>query len=217
MHPPQIPAQSISASEADQAEKASPNFFIAALKKSRDALMGGFSSLWSGEPLDEEALEALEDTLIGADVGAQVAMEIIEELKEQSDSGADGVALKAHLRNLLLARIGEPSAINTVSEGPLVILVVGVNGSGKTTTIGKLAHRYIQSGQKVMVAAGDTFRAGAIEQLKVWADRSGAEFISSQPKADPASVVYSALEAALARQMDVVILILLVVFRLNRH
>ena len=81
----------------------------------------GISSLWSGELLDEEALEAAEDTLIGADVGAQVAMEIIEEIKEQSDSGADGVALKAHLRNLLLAQIGEPSAINTVSEGPLVL------------------------------------------------------------------------------------------------
>ena len=182
-----------------------PNFFVAALKKSRDAFMGGLSSLWSGEPLDEEALEELEDTLIGADVGAQVAMEIIEALKEQAEAGADGSALKAHLRTLLLDRIGEPSPIVSVSEGPLVILVVGVNGSGKTTTIGKLAHRYIQSGKKVLVAAGDTFRAGAIEQLKVWADRSGAEFVSSQPKADPASVIYSALEAALAREVDVVI------------
>lgn len=191
--------------EAPTTPPARKNLFIAGLQRSRAALMNGLSVLWSGEPINEEALEELEDTLIAADLGVHTATEIIDELRQCATTGADESEFRALLRETLLKRIGPTKELATVEDGPLVILVVGVNGSGKTTTIGKLAHRYIQSGKRVMVAAGDTFRAGAIEQLKVWAERSGAEFISSQPKADPASVIYTALESAKAKNIDVVI------------
>jgi len=165
--------------------------------------------LVQGRKIDAALLEELEERLIRADLGVAVTNEILEELRAQAARHelADGEALLAALR----ARL---AAILRPCEGPLrvdrnarpyVVLVVGVNGSGKTTTIGKLAGELGAQGLKVMLAAGDTFRAAAIEQLGVWAERSGAQFIAQQAGADPGAVAFDALQAARARGCDVLI------------
>jgi fused signal recognition particle receptor len=157
-----------------------------------------------GSTVDEAGLEELEETLLMADVGMQTTSQILQQLRQAASKNKD-VDVKAILREELLSALAEDVPLEVQEQQPFVILMVGVNGSGKTTTIGKLAHRFVQEGKSVMVAAGDTFRAGAIEQLKVWADRVGADFISSEPGADPASVMYNALDAAKARGVDVLL------------
>jgi fused signal recognition particle receptor len=154
-------------------------------------------------------LEELENRLIGADVGVGASERIIEGLRvrvtrrELRDLGALTGALEASIAEIL-APCARPLVIDPARR-PFVILVVGVNGSGKTTTIGKLARRCRQAGSSVLLAAGDTFRAAAIEQLKVWAERSGAAFTAQQTGADPGAVVFDALKAARARGIDVVL------------
>jgi len=179
--------------------------FFTGLSRSRTALSESLARVFTGEKLDEEALEALEDALISADVGVKTAMALTEILRSKAERDADPACLRRILRDELRARIGDSAGLAEVEEGPLVILVVGVNGSGKTTTIGKLAHRYKQQGRSVILAAGDTFRAGAIEQLKVWGERAGVPVIAQQDGSDPAAVIFDALQAGKARGADVII------------
>ena len=171
------------------------------LSKSRGFLASTMDKLF-GSGVDESILEELEETLLMADVGIHTTTQIIEQVRKASNKDID---MKTMLREQLLSTMSEDVPLVVSESAPYVIMMVGVNGSGKTTTIGKLAHRYVQEGKSVMVAAGDTFRAGAIEQLQVWADRVGADFISSEPGADPASVMYNALDAAKARNIDVLL------------
>jgi fused signal recognition particle receptor len=149
---------------------------------------------------DDEAWERLEEALIAADVGVPATAELVRRLEARGVAGDLTDALVEESTGLL----GEPATMN-VQERPSVILVVGVNGTGKTTTIGKLAHHLGEHGRTVLVAAADTFRAAAEEQLEIWADRAGADFVGSARGGDPAAVAYDAIEAATARGKDVAI------------
>lgn len=169
------------------------------LSKSRRALTEQIA-LAAFDPADEEAWERLEEALIAADVGVRSTAELVRRLEPRSDV-AD---LVPALVEEIAAMLGEPATLD-VHADPSVILVVGVNGTGKTTTIGKLAHKLGEHGHGVLVAAADTFRAAAEEQLEIWAKRAGADFVGGQRGADPASVAFDAIEAARARGRDVVV------------
>ena len=157
------------------------------------------------------SIEQLEALLLEADFGVPVTMRLIEEVERQAKRGALKTeaevlgALESGVVAALSAGNSDPAFV-LPNEKPAVVLVLGVNGAGKTTFIGKLATRLRHEGKKVMVAAGDTFRAGAIDQLRVWAERSGSEFIGAQSGGDPAAVAYSAIDAAVTRGVDVVII-----------
>jgi fused signal recognition particle receptor len=180
--------------------------FSAALQRTRDALADSLQSVFGREKVDESAYEALEELLIRADVGARSAGVLLAELRKRVPPGAPAGRLRTELRALVQDRLGRHSpALTQATGGPTVILVVGVNGSGKTTTIGKLAARFKREGKSVLLGAGDTFRAGAIEQLKVWGERADVPVIAHQEGADPAAVLHDALRAGLARGADVVI------------
>jgi fused signal recognition particle receptor len=163
------------------------------LSKSRRALT---QQLVTFDPNEEDAWERLEEALITADVGVPATAEIVRRLEEQG--GLEG------LEGVLASMLGEPGSLD-LSARPSVILVVGVNGTGKTTTIGKLAAKLAEHDRSVLLAAADTFRAAAEEQLEVWAQRAGADFVGSPRGGDPAAVAYDAIEAAASRGRDVVI------------
>jgi fused signal recognition particle receptor len=170
------------------------------LGKSRRALVGQLA-LAAFDPEDDAAWERLEEALIGADVGVPTTAELVQRLEARDDLAQGlGEALAEEIATLL----GEPGGLAVGAE-PSIVLVVGVNGTGKTTTIGKLAHRLREHGRDVIVAAADTFRAAADEQLEVWADRAGADFVGAARGGDPAAVAYDAIEAAQARGRDVVL------------
>ncbi len=178
------------------------------LKKTRSGIMGRLESLFSRNIFDDNFFEELEEVLIGADVGVETTLEMVEKLRrlvrEERPGEADRVV--EMLKGLMLEVLGEESSgLNLAAEKPTVILVLGVNGVGKTTTIGKLAGRLRAENKKVLVAAGDTFRAAAIEQLETWANRAGADLVKHQQGADPSAVLFDALSAARARGSDVVI------------
>ncbi len=180
----------------------------AALGRTRSALRERLDAGWAGT-IDQAALENLEEVLLGADVGPVTTERLLEPLREQLRRGENDATvlrdgLRAQIRALLAAQ--DPALVPMPEAGPWVLLVVGVNGSGKTTTIGKLAARLGGQGKRVLIAAGDTYRAAAAEQLKVWADRAGADFVAGQEGGDPGAVVYDALEKARARGHDVVII-----------
>ena len=149
--------------------------------------------------------DAVEELLIAGDVGGELAISVVERARRRKDEESAEAAVRAELAALLLP--AEPGwRLEPAAEGqPAVVLVVGVNGTGKTTTIGKLAHGFRAEGRTVLLAAADTFRAAAIDQLRIWADRSGSQFVAHAPGADPAAVIYDALDAALARHVDIVI------------
>jgi fused signal recognition particle receptor len=162
-----------------------------------------------GGAMDHESLEDLEERLLGADFGVAATMRLVDHVEDLArrgrirGSGELGKALRDEV-----ARILEPAReayLQAADEGPTVYLVVGVNGVGKTTSIAKLAHLLVQDGRRVMVVAADTYRAGAVEQLGVWAGRVGADFVRGQHGGDPAAVAYDGLEAAVARGMDIVL------------
>ncbi len=158
--------------------------------------------------IDESLYEELEAVLITADIGVRTTQRLLDEMREQVDRDAlhDPTALREFLKTRILRILERDDvALRDTDHPPLVILVVGVNGTGKTTTIGKLAARFTAQGKKVILAAGDTFRAAAIEQLEIWAERAGADIVKNKEGADPASVIYDALQAAKARGADVVI------------
>ena len=187
--------------------------FFARLKdrliKPQGGLATGLARLFGARKIDAEILEELETRLLQADVGVAVTTELLEGLRKRiARHQLDDVdALRQALREditAVLQPVARPLVIDR-SIKPYTILVVGVNGSGKTTSIGKLAPRYTHDGLKVMLAAGDTFRAAAVEQIGIWADRSGAELIAQQSGADPAAVAFDAFNAARSRGVDVLI------------
>jgi len=169
------------------------------LSKSRRALTDQLAAV-AFDPADDEAWERLEEALIGADVGVAATAELVRRLEARSELGDLGEALSEEIADML----GEPAPL-AVTEKPSVILVVGVNGTGKTTTIGKLSQKLREHGRSVVLGAADTFRAAAEEQLEIWAKRAGADFVGSARGADPAAVAFDAVEAGRARGKDVVI------------
>ena len=169
------------------------------LSKSRRALTQQLA-VAAFDPADEEAWERLEEALIAADVGVPATAEIVRRLEARGDL----TTLDQPLAEEIAALLGEPGSLD-LSARPTVVLVVGVNGTGKTTTIGKLAAKLAAHDRSVLLAAADTFRAAAEEQLEIWAQRSGADFVGSPRGGDPAAVAYDAIEAASSRGRDVVI------------
>ena len=167
------------------------------------------ANLAPGGRIDEDVLEELESLLVMADVGVETTERIISELQKQLARNAlkDIEALQNGLRKALrdiLDPVEQPLVIDKL-DGPFVILMVGVNGAGKTTTIGKLARRFKDKGLSVMLAAGDTFRAAAVEQLQAWGERNDVPVIAQQSGADPAAVIFDAMDAAIARDIDVLL------------
>lgn len=178
------------------------------LKRTSAALGGAIADLVSKRKLDEETLRDIEDVLISADLGIDTAERIAAALGEgryEASISPDAVkAVVAAEVEKVLAPVAQPLVV-AAAERPFVVLVVGVNGSGKTTTIGKLAARFRAEGRKVMMAAGDTFRAAAIDQLRIWATRTGATFFAREPGADAAGLVFDAVAAAKERGIDILL------------
>lgn len=177
---------------------------LARTKQNMQTRLNATIASFTGE--NEDFFDDLEDTLILSDVGVEASMDAVDRLRDEVEAGgirgADEV--KETLRGILADMLGDAGEL-TINTRPSVILVVGVNGVGKTTTIGKLALALRNQGKKVLLAAGDTFRAAAAEQLKIWADRSGADFVRHEEGSDPAAVVFDAISAARARGTDVII------------
>jgi fused signal recognition particle receptor len=169
------------------------------LSKSRRALTGEIAAA-AFDPADETDWERLEEALIAGDVGVSATAELVRRLEARPDLADLNTALAEEVTQLF----GEPPVLDVAHE-PAVVLVVGVNGTGKTTTIGKLSARLAEHGRSVVVAAADTYRAAAEEQLEIWARRAGADFVGSERGADPAAVAYDALQAAVSRGRDVVV------------
>ena len=177
------------------------------LSKTKNAIFGQIDNVLKAfVKVDEDLLEELEELLIMSDVGVNATEEIIERLREQIKDGRlkEKEQVTAALKEILTDMIGEGGDLN-LSTTPTVILVIGVNGAGKTTSIGKISNRLIKRGKRVVVAAADTFRAAAIDQLGVWCERSGAEIVKQNEGSDPAAVVYDAIQYAKKRKADVLI------------
>lgn len=177
------------------------------LAKTKSSFIGGISKLLNRfTKIDEELFEELEETLITCDIGAATSVKICDELRRRvKENGVkDPEMIMELLKEVIGDMLGEPQKLD-LSTKPSVILVIGVNGAGKTTTIGKLANILKNEGKKVLVAAADTFRAAAIDQLEVWTERAGVDIIKHKEGGDPAAVVFDALTAAKARGVDVVI------------
>lgn len=181
------------------------------LTKTRDTFSNKMNDLMKVyRKVDEEFFEELEEILISADVGVTTVMDLIEELKDEART--QNIKDTEELRSVISEKLAEflqesdeNVCLNMKNDSLTVILVVGVNGAGKTTTIGKLANKFKQEGKSVLLAAGDTFRAGAIQQLAVWADRVGVDVIKHQEGADPAAVIFDGVQAAKSRGVDVLI------------
>ncbi|MBZ0060393.1 MULTISPECIES: signal recognition particle-docking protein FtsY [unclassified Leclercia] len=197
---------------AQEQEKPTKEGFFARLKRSliktKENLGSGFISLFRGKKIDDDLFEELEEQLLIADVGVETTRKIISSLTESASRKQlrDAEALYGLLKEEMgeiLAKVDEP--LNIEGKMPFVILMVGVNGVGKTTTIGKLARQFEQQGKSVMLAAGDTFRAAAVEQLQVWGQRNNIPVIAQHTGADSASVIFDAIQAAKARNVDVLI------------
>ncbi len=178
------------------------------LKKTKNAIFGQVDNILKAfVKVDEDLLEELEELLIMSDVGVNATEEIIERLREQIKDGRlkEKEQVTDALKEILTDMIGEGGELN-LSTTPAIILVIGVNGAGKTTSIGKISNRLIKRGKKVVVAAADTFRAAAIDQLAVWCERSGADIVKQNEGSDPAAVVYDAIQYAKKRKADVLII-----------
>lgn len=177
------------------------------LAKTRSALFQRILPLLGRPRLDAEAIEQLEAALLAADVGVKTTQRLIERFKRRSD---DGAALRTALGEEIVAVLDSAKAVVAnrpvpPAGSPLVLMIVGVNGVGKTTSIGKLASRYARAGRRVLLVAADTFRAAAIEQLAVWAERSGADLVRQEQGGDPGAVAYDGMRAAVARKVEVAI------------
>lgn len=177
------------------------------LRRTQEAFVGRLASVLGGRTVDAELLEDLEGVLFGADLGVRTAEGLLETVRKDA-AGGDGDAVREVLRGAILDKLRrvEPSPDAGLASKPHVILVLGVNGSGKTTTIGKLAARHVALGRKVVLGAGDTFRAAAIEQLQAWGERVGCEVIAGKQGGDPSSVAFDTVKAANARGADVAII-----------
>lgn len=179
------------------------------LSKTRQNFVEKIEQVFTGrKKIDEELFEELEEVLIRADVGVNTSFELVERLRKEVRLRkiSEPSELTQVLQELIAELLGEEAQITFAKQGPSIILVVGVNGVGKTTTIGKLANKFKKEGKRVMMAAGDTFRAAAIDQLEIWGERCGVEVIKQREGADPAAVAYDAVQAAKSRHVDVVII-----------
>ncbi len=220
--PPEEPEPAVLPAERPQAAEAAtegqateapagPGLFgrlKSGLAKTRSTFSGSLDRLFGGRRMDEEALEDLEELLITSDIGVRTATELTERIAARSDEFSDSEGLRRVLREEILAILEKSTSAPAQDDAetkPRVIMVVGVNGVGKTTTIGKLAAHYTAAGKSVLLAAADTFRAAAMEQLEIWAQRAGAEIVRHRDGSDPAAVAYDAVEAALARGRDIVL------------
>ncbi len=199
-------------SESEAAPEDQRNWYSrlkAGLAKTRNNIVGQISGLLRvGRTIDEELMEEIEEILIQADVGVNTTLELMDNVREvvREKGLNDASELAEILKQEMLNVLGEDAPINVGRGQPHTILVLGINGAGKTTTIGKLAHRFRSEGNRVLVAAGDTFRAAAADQLAIWCDRAGVELIQGGEGADPASVIFDAVEAAKSRQADLLII-----------
>jgi fused signal recognition particle receptor len=185
-----------SAAEEEQLEQG--------LERSRRGFVTRLRSIFGGGGMTDEDWEDVEATLIGADLGAEITFGVVKRARDRLDAGPE-LALRYEMLALFAPREAVPWPRKPAPDVPAVVLVVGVNGTGKTTTIAKLAHRFKTRGARVLLAAGDTFRAAAVDQLQVWARRIDVPVVAHAPGADPSAVVYDALDAAVARNTDVVI------------
>ncbi len=188
--------------------KAAASALRRGLGRTAGALGGGLKSMLIGRTLDADLIDEIETRLIGADVGVDASTEIIESLRKAVRAGdlEKGEDALAFLKGRLKERLGHSSPdLLHADAPPTVVLVVGVNGVGKTTSIAKIAHTFSSQGSRVMLAAADTFRAGAVAQLATWADRLGVEIVRGKDGADPAAVVFDAMDAAIARNVDVLL------------
>ncbi|MDQ0417352.1 fused signal recognition particle receptor [Croceifilum oryzae] len=185
--------------------------FLSGLSKTSTNLVGAMGDLFRNrKKIDEDLYEELEEILISADVGVTTTMDLVERLR--SEVKARKITEPTELQPLMSEMIADileeadaGSKLQIQEDGMTVLLFVGVNGVGKTTTIGKLAHRFKQEGKKVVLAAGDTFRAGAIEQLEIWGERAGVDVIKHQEGSDPAAVIFDAIQAAKSRKADILL------------
>jgi fused signal recognition particle receptor len=199
--------------EQDNSDSSEKTSFFERLKKglskTREILSTDIDELFTGKrEIDDSLLEELEELLITSDIGVWTSMELIQKISKKSSKISDANQLKNALKEemLSLLNLQTPKQIpEAASAKPRVIMVIGINGVGKTTTIGKLAAKFNSEGKKVLIAAADTFRAAAVEQLVIWADRADAQIVKHKDNADPASVAYDSIEAAIARGMDVVL------------
>ncbi|MBJ6752029.1 signal recognition particle-docking protein FtsY [Geomonas anaerohicana] len=198
---------------SEPVEQAKPSFFDRlkrSLSKTHETIIGRVDTLLLGKKqIDTDTLEELEEILITADLGVKTTVDLIRTLEQRlkRDELQDGAALKRALKEEIQLRLLEHHAPLVVTDKkPFVIMVIGVNGVGKTTTIGKLAARYTGEGKKVLLAAADTFRAAAAEQLETWAKRVGTDIVRHKEGADPSAVVFDACKAAIARGTDVLII-----------
>jgi fused signal recognition particle receptor len=192
--------------EIEAVEPAEPAGSLeAGVARTRGGFVARLRGLLGGGSNDGPSWDEVEETLIAGDVGASLAIEIVERARARRDPAGNLAAVRAEMASLLVPRAADWRPLPALAGQPAVVLVVGVNGTGKTTTIGKLASRFRADGMSVILAAADTFRAAAIEQLGIWAARSGSTMIAHAPGADPGAVVYDALDAAVARGVDLVI------------
>jgi fused signal recognition particle receptor len=184
------------------------NLFKKALQPTKDSWFSKAMHLFDRTTIDESIWEELEEVLISADVGMETTEKLIDRTKQRvkEEKLKEGSQVREALKKEMINILDLPAPAPVISSPPHVILVIGVNGSGKTTSIAKLAACYRNEGKSVMLAAGDTFRAAAIDQLKIWADRVDADFIAHQPGADPGAVVFDAMAAAKNRNTQVLII-----------
>lgn len=185
------------------------NWLKKCMSKTRGAFTGSFDKIFAGNKkiIDDDLLENLEELLITSDIGVKTTMRIMQHISKKSKTLSNANQLKTALKEEILLLLNSQNPIDDEKPiaKPKVIMAVGVNGVGKTTTIGKLASKYVKDGKKVLIVAADTFRAAATEQLVIWADKAGADIVKHKDKSDPASVAYDGIEAAIARGVDIVL------------
>ncbi|MHC1697812.1 MAG: signal recognition particle-docking protein FtsY [Geobacteraceae bacterium] len=206
---PPVPADGVAESQENQTK---PGFFERlkkGLSKTHESLVGRIDALLLGKKkVDADTLEELEEILVTADIGMATTVELVRSLEQRLKRNElqDGDALKQALKEEMLGRLEATSSkLDTDSYSPFVIMVIGVNGVGKTTTIGKLASKFTAEGKKVLLVAADTFRAAAVEQLEIWGQRVGIDVVRHKHGADPAAVVFDGCKAAVARRADILI------------
>jgi fused signal recognition particle receptor len=179
---------------------------VRGLTRTREGIASTLRQAFGAHAVDEATLDELETSLLGSDLGPGLTEEVLSEVRKQAREGTlDGPGLRAALRVTLRAVLGETPAAQPLAASPRIVMIVGVNGGGKTTTIGKLAARERAAGRTVVVAAADTFRAAAIDQLERWAERAGVDVVRHREGSDPSAVVFDALRAARARRIDTVL------------
>jgi len=212
---PVIPEDSAPVTKEDSEKTESDSFFARlkrGLEKTRKILTTDVDELFSiNRKIDDDLLEEIEEHLITADVGVKTTLKLMDAISEKSSRLKSAVELKAALKFEIAAilsksPVSEKKPFHRNDRKPYIVLVAGVNGVGKTTTIGKIASQYSAKGNKVIIAAADTFRAAAAEQLGIWADRAGAELVRHKDNSDPAAVAFDAVSAAVARKADIVLI-----------